>query len=473
MAAAGGLALTCLAGGIGALLFRGESLHPLTRLALQAGLGFGLLGLGVLAVGVTVGLPAWLPWAALGFLGVLLYRSIWGWLHGWRGLARLWRESGRFERILAVLVAVIFLMTLGVALAPPVQFDSLVYHLVMPDAYLREGRVSYLPWIVMSGMPQTAEMLYTWMIALAGNPAAVVLGWRFGLLAVVGLVGACARPWMRGRPGWARRPCWRVSPRPGCCRAVTSIGWSFYRRWVRWSCWRPGGKTARGAAWFWAGCLRGLAVGSKYTSGVLALAGLWRPGLACLEAAGRLIPAACLTLRAGWPCWRRCPGCSRMCLTTGNPFYPFFLHRRGNDRRPPAVYQHLPAWGSWLDFVFLPLRATYLGFDAGDGYMFAPGMLLLGLGGLAWLARDGARPAARAPTGGQPDPSRPAEQRRAPGGRRAAAVGAGQPVQRQPDPDPLLFFGFSGLCRAGGGGRCRAAPAAPGTGCAWAAWQRR
>ena len=182
--------MACLAGGLGALILPAERLHPLTRLALQAGLGFGLLGLGVLVIGSILGLPSWLPWAALGFLGVLLHRSIWAWLRGWHGLALLWRDSGVFERILALLLGSIFLATLAVALAPPLHFDSLVYHMVMPDAYLRAGRVSYLPWIVMSGMPQTAELLYTWVIALAGNPAAAVLGWMFGLLSILGLTGA-------------------------------------------------------------------------------------------------------------------------------------------------------------------------------------------------------------------------------------------------------------------------------------------
>ena len=74
------LGLACLAGGLGRLILPAEKLHPLSRLALQAGLGFGILGLGVLAVGATLGLPPWLPWAALGFLGVLLHRSIWAWL---------------------------------------------------------------------------------------------------------------------------------------------------------------------------------------------------------------------------------------------------------------------------------------------------------------------------------------------------------------------------------------------------------
>ena len=43
----------------------------------------------------------------------------------------------------------------------------------MPRAYLDAGRIGYLPWIVMTGMPQNTEMLHTWAVALGGSQAAV------------------------------------------------------------------------------------------------------------------------------------------------------------------------------------------------------------------------------------------------------------------------------------------------------------
>jgi hypothetical protein len=39
------------------------------------------------------------------------------------------------------------------------------------------------------GMPQTAEMLYTWAMALAGDPAAASLGWAIGVLTLAGMLG--------------------------------------------------------------------------------------------------------------------------------------------------------------------------------------------------------------------------------------------------------------------------------------------
>lgn len=392
--------LTILAGGLGRLILRGETLHPLTRLALQAGLGFGLLGLGVLVVGTTIGLPAWLPWAALGFLGVVLHRSMWAWLGGWRGLVALWRECGVFERILAGLVGIIFLAALGVALAPPLHFDSLVYHMVMPDAYLRDGRVSYLPWIVMSGMPQTAELLYTWMIALAGNPAAAVLGWMFGLLSVLGLLG-CLRQAFDARAAWVGAAALLAGFTPAWLLAGGYVDWLVFLlssgALVMLAAWREDGSRR---SLMLAALFTGLAVGSKYTSGVLALAALAVLAWHAWKRRAAFIPA--VFAFSGVALLAALPWLVKNAVSTGNPFYPFFFTGGAMTAVRLQVYQHLSAWGNWLDFVFLPVRATYLGFDAGDGYMFAPGALLLGLGGLAWLANRRYEPQPPATDSGEP-----------------------------------------------------------------------
>lgn len=384
--------LAALAGGLGRLLLPGEQFHPLARLALQGGLGFGLLGLGTLAVG-SLGMPGWLPWAALVVLGLLLWRSGWAWLREWRGLASLLQESAGFERGLASLLGVIFAATLTLALAPPLQFDSLTYHLALPDAYLREGRIAYLPWIVMSGMPQMAELLYAWAIALGGNQTAVVLGWTFGLLAVAGLLGML-RQAFDPRAAWVGAAALLAGFTPVLLLASGYVDWLVFLEalgaliWL--STWRegspgtvPGRSDRRKLAW--AGVFTGLAVGSKYTSIVLALAGLVVVAWHAWKRRERFFPMALIyglsALAVAMPWF------IKNVLTTGNPFYPFFFSGGAMTPVRLQVYQHLSPWGNWLDLAFLPIRATYLGFDSGDGYMFAPGALLLGLGALAWLAK--------------------------------------------------------------------------------------
>jgi hypothetical protein len=376
--------LAALAGGLGARLWNGGTLHPLARLALQAGLGFGLLALGVLGVGATIGLPFWLPWLVLVALVVLLRKSILAWLKNWQGLGEAWHESGPFERVLAGLLGVIFIVTLGVALAPPVQFDSLMYHFVMPNAYLRDGRVGYLPWIAMSGMPQNSEMLYTWAIALGGDPAAAVLCWSFGLLSALGLWGVL-RQALDVRAAWVGVTALLAGFTPAWLLSAGYVEWLVFLlalgTLVFLIAWRGDG-TRRNL--LMAGLFTGLAVGSKYPTIVLALTGVavlawhtWKRPAAFLKA-GLTYGLAALAAALPW--------FLKNILSTGNPVYPFFFISGAMTPVRMQVYQNSPAWGNWLDLVFLPIRATYMGFEAGGGYMFAPGVLLLGLGALAWLA---------------------------------------------------------------------------------------
>ncbi len=378
------LALISLGGAIGDLLYRRSSTHPLVSLALQAGLGLGAISLAVLIVGSTAGLPGWLLWLALPALLAILFRQVRAWWRQWRSLADLWRAQDRFSRWVAGLSGLLLLCTLLVALAPPVTFDSLTYHLVQPNAYLNDGRVAYLPWIVMTGMPQNTEMLYTWAIALGGNSAATTLAWFFGVITLVGLAGYLYQR-LDGPSAWAGIACLLA----GYTTSMV-MGWGY----VDWLVmlmglgalatlddWRRSGESSLLVL---AGVFTGLAIGTKYTSGVLALAGsagllwhAWKRKASFVPAFLRYGLAAVLVAL---------PWFLKNWLTTGNPLYPFLYPAGAVTPVRIQVYQNLPAWGNWLDFFLLPLRATYLGFDSGDGYMASIGPLLAGLGCLAWLA---------------------------------------------------------------------------------------
>lgn len=391
MLVAGGI-LT-LAGGLGLRLWSCAEQPVLVRLALQAGLGLGIFSLGILAVGSTVGLPGWLWWLLLAALALLLRRSALNWLRQWAGLAELWRESGRFARWLAVVIALLFLLMLMVALAPPLHFDSLAYHLVMPRAYLDAGRIAYLPWIVMTGMPQATEMLHTWAMALGGSEAATTLVWFIGLVACAGLLGYLRRAW-DARAAWVGLAALLGGYTPVKLLSGGYVDWAVFLyalgALALLETWR---KEGNNRALLAAGLFTGLAVGAKYTSGVLALAGLavvlWigrRQGKKVLLSALRYgLPALIAAL----------PWFARNALATGNPLYPFFFTGGAVTPLRLAVYQHLPPWGNWMDVLLLPFRATLLGADSGDGYMFSAGPLLLGLGLLAWLLPGQFTPAQR------------------------------------------------------------------------------
>jgi hypothetical protein len=134
-----------LGGGIGLRTVKLENLYPLTRISLQAGLGLGFLGTGYFLIGVTLGLPFWLSWLLFVGLWVLFHKHIIQWVRQWKGLQELWLESGNFSHTIALLIGLMQLFTLTIALAPPLKYDSLVYHLTLPEAYLNAGQVQYFP----------------------------------------------------------------------------------------------------------------------------------------------------------------------------------------------------------------------------------------------------------------------------------------------------------------------------------------
>lgn len=376
--------LLAVAGGLGLRLFHPQDVHPLAKLAVQAGLGLGLLALGVLLVGGTLGLPGWLPWAALALLLVLLHRSIRMWLTQLGSLAELWRESGRFARWTAGLCAVLLVGPLLAALAPPLKFDALVSHLLLPQTYLQAGRISYLPEQVMSGMPQNMEMLYTWAMALGGAQAAAALGWAVGSLTLLGLLGYL-RQRLDVRAAWVG-----VASLLAGYTLVMLFGWAYmdtlpFLLGLGVLICLDGWQQQGGLRWTaTAGLLAGLALGSKYTAGVIAVSGAVVLFLGVLRHGKKgwlsllVFGLAGLAAVAPW--------LVKNWITTGNPFYPFFFPAGQMTAVRLEVYQSVPPYGNWLDFFLLPLRATSLGIDSAEGYMFAPGALLLALGGLFWLA---------------------------------------------------------------------------------------
>jgi hypothetical protein len=387
-------AMLSVAGGIGSLIFSQENLNPLARASVQAALGLGAMSLGFLVMGVTVGIYPLALWLILIGLLAALFKSIRRWWGSLADVQLLWKDSDSLGRAYFILLSFILFCSLVTALASPLKYDALMYHLTMPEAYLLAGKVLYLPWMVMSGMPQVTEMLYTWAMGLGGAPAATTLGWGFGLLVLLGLMGYL-RQRLDIKAAWAGA----VSLLVGYTLAV-SMSWG-YVDWlglffgfgclVTLDLWRQEGNVRN---LLLAGAFAGLAFGTKYTAGVL----LAVSGVALLwhiwKRKANLISSVfefCLTALVVMSPWL-----IKDWLTTGNPLYPFFFTSGAMNAQRIAVYQGLPAWGNWQDLFLLPLRMTLIGSDTSGGYGVSMGPLLLGLGALArlgWSTFDGEKKA--------------------------------------------------------------------------------
>ena len=369
--------LVAAAGGLGQRLLPKITLHPLARLAVQAALGLCLLALGVLAVGVLGGLRPWIGWLALTGLLIWLRRSILAWVNQWRSLEQAWQQAGRLGKFLAVCITLSLFFTLLSALSPPFHFDALTYHLVLPRQYLDAGRFYYLPKNMFWGMPQTAEMLYTWAMALAGEPAAVALGWATGVLALVGMLGF-------GLQNFNPDESWvAAAALISGFTLASSLSWG-YIDWLVMLvgvCWlamldiwvrdhQPGYLLL-------AGILAGLGFGVKYTAGILIGCGAipviyynWPSIRQILQDLLQYVAAAILAAA---------PWLVKNLLATGNPVYPLLFPAGAMSALRLALYQGGRPFGGWEDVFLLPLRATYIGFEGGKGYGASIGPLLIGL----------------------------------------------------------------------------------------------
>lgn len=378
--------LVSLAGGIGRRIIHPEEVDRLSRLALQAALGLGVLALIVLGLGITIGFKPFFTWILSAVGLVIFWKQINGWWRDGREFIAVWRASGRFERYLASGVFLILLGTLFVALAPPLKFDSLVYHLTLPQAYIDAGRFVYVPWLMYWGMPQTAEMLYTWAMLLGNAQTAVVLSWMIGVLTLAGLLGFLTRN-LGERCAWVG-----VAALMAGFTTATSLSWG-YVGWLtmlfgfailvqvaRWQ------KSQRQVDLIVVGILNGFLLGAKYTAGILPIAifvGITLNGRqkSWRETIQNLLSFSLSTLISFSP-WL-----IKNWIATGNPVYPLLFPAGAMDDLRVRLYQSMTIWGDWREFFLLPVRATYLGIEGARGYSASIGPLLLALGALAWANR--------------------------------------------------------------------------------------
>lgn len=391
------LTLFALAGGLGGWLLPRLEIHPLALLSLQAALGAGCLALGVLAAGLAGLLFPWIAAAAIVLLAFLLRKEIRAWWASFRSFAPIFNSASRIGRGAAFILFGILIATLSTALAPPLQFDALVYHITLPKIYLDAHRISYVPEIMFWGMPQTAEMLHVFGMSLGGLPAGPVLGWMAGLIAILGLLGYTAQK-LGTDAGWVG-----VAALLAGFTLAVALGWGYADWWAIWFglgfliCLTLWDEQRADRLLGLAGLCAGFALGAKYTAG-LALVG----GFVVILFRQRKSARAVLKSFAwfGLPALMVfAPWLLRNYFATGNPIYPLLFPGGAMTPYRIAYYHHGAAWGNWLDVALLPLRSVVMGVQGSPGYSASIGPLMLGLSlaaFLGWSSRlEGERAAIR------------------------------------------------------------------------------
>ena len=154
------------------------------QLPFAAGLGLGIYGYAILAVG----LLGWLNTPVV--ISLLLLPALWAWRETWQLLVDLWDWAKRtivqphdvVQWLLGGTIAAFVLLDLLGALAPPSAADVLVYQLAIPKLYAKAGAIYNIPFHTYSYLPFTLNMIYAASLLLAGDIMAKLFHFACGLL---------------------------------------------------------------------------------------------------------------------------------------------------------------------------------------------------------------------------------------------------------------------------------------------------
>ena len=282
------------------------------------------------------------------------------------------RGPGRLPAGRALLVGppvallVVLLVTAGAVLvqdlAPPTDYDGLLYHLVAPRAYLEAGRIVYLPHNFSANLPAFGELLFAFGLAGASDRTpqlihAVAGGLATGLTYTFGARLVGRRPAIWAAAGFAATPLVPfLATRAYIDLFTVLFGLVAVAGVLIWH------ETGRGAWLRVAGGAAGLALATKYSALTLVLVvGAAVLLMGWLRASRRLRPAladgATFGAIAGVAAL---PWYARQLLALGNPVWPMYLGGRDWDAtRVEQLTYFISQYGAGthlLDWLRLPLN---------------------------------------------------------------------------------------------------------------------
>lgn len=158
------------------------------EVSLSAALGLGAFGhlvLGLAAFGYLSKGPVWLALAVSLALGAAALK--------YSPVPR--EEDGQafrpeFTDLLAlILLAAAMLLNLAGALSPEIFYDSLVYHLAVPNFYAIKGRLADMPYNLYSNLFLLHGMLYSAGLLLKDEMVPKLLNYAAGVLSVLAVIG--------------------------------------------------------------------------------------------------------------------------------------------------------------------------------------------------------------------------------------------------------------------------------------------
>jgi len=168
----------------------------LEEIVFSIGLGFGILAYATLLLGLLGLLYAHLFYGLLGVIFILAVGEI---VKSRKPIERSTPQEGRTAMfsfaclpmciILGIFVVVNFIM----AFTPELFYDSLAYHLGVPNYYIIKHKICDMPYELTSYFPFNVEMLYTMALLLKEEGLPKLLHFSSGVLCLAAIFSFCKR----------------------------------------------------------------------------------------------------------------------------------------------------------------------------------------------------------------------------------------------------------------------------------------
>jgi hypothetical protein len=349
----------------------------LEELILAAGCGLGFVSLLILGLGIAGGLNRWVVYGLALVAFLLLLPDLKAVVQLVRGLQRPTFES-LLDRLLLGYLLVVLLLSLVACLAPPVAWDSQVYHLTGPKLYIERGRITGDIDIPYLGFPSLLEMLFLAGMLLKGDMVANLVHFTYAVLTVC-LLYSFTRRHLQASTPWLASAIYLSAPSIVLVStwAYVDLGLAFYTlaAFYAFITWRA----STSSHWLvLTGILSGFALGVKYTAVltpiVLGLLLIWEHRRQ--RAVGSVRNLLFLSLSTAAVA---CPWYLKNWVLTGNPFYPFFFGGRFWDEYRAWWYSR---WGTGLlheplRLLLAPWEMSIMGVEGKAGYEATIGPVLL------------------------------------------------------------------------------------------------
>ena len=352
---------------------------PLESFLIKTTLGLVAISLTTTGLAFLGGIYPATGWTLLGLIALASWKKI-------GALARqamAWRpaatppdsEKAHCRVFNGSVLALLGLLALILALAPPIRTDALVYHLAIPKAYLEHHGFINLPNNMYSFFPLLMEMVFLFAMTFGSEalPALVGLGMAGLLLAAlahyyqVGLAQGFAQP---GRYRlWVPvlffcvPTFWEVSASAYVDIALAGFIFFTFYAWDRW-------RLTRARSWFlFMAVFAASAWATKLTAFiliplvVLGIAWVERQDNDARSTATKILAFGGIVLCFMAPWW------ARNFFIAGNPFVPLFMQVLGgadqinwDAERMMMMDQYVKSFGmgrGLLDFLMLPYNLTF------------------------------------------------------------------------------------------------------------------